>query len=120
MARATVSRRALRPTRPRASASSAATLESIVETAFDSPAALNAGDAGSHAAERLFEAPGTFSGCAWATAKPSATISARPNAKLTHLRAMRLCYAGLRAEAIGNADEKSLIRPCRARPIRAR
>jgi hypothetical protein len=67
---------------------SAAKVESIVETTFDSLVALNAGDAGSHGVEKPVEPPGAFSGCACAIAKQSATISAKPNARLAHLRPM--------------------------------
>jgi hypothetical protein len=71
-----------------APAFSVAKVESIVETTFDSLVALNAGDAGTHGVAKLVEPPGPFSGCACAIAKPSATTSTRPNAKLAHLRIM--------------------------------
>jgi hypothetical protein len=73
-----------------ASAFSAAQVESIVETAFNSLAALNTGDAGSHGVEKPVEAPGVFSACVCAIAKPSATMSAKANATLAHLRTMDL------------------------------
>ena len=92
VARATVSTQYLRTTPPGPSAFSAAQVESIVETAFDSLAALNAGDAGSHGVEKPVESPGIFTACSCAIAKPSATISATPNAKLAHLRTMRQSY----------------------------
>ena len=43
-------------------------------------------------------------------------MSARPNAKLAHLRTMDRSYTRLRARAIRSADD---IRRCRARPCRA-
>jgi hypothetical protein len=78
----------LRLTPAGASAFSAAQVESIVETACDSPEALNAGDAGSHGAEKPVNAPGFFSACARAIPKPSATMRAKANAALAHLRTM--------------------------------
>ena len=75
-----------------APAFSAGEFESIVETTFNALVALNAGDAGSHGVEKPVEPPWAFSGCACAIAKPSATISARPNAKLAHLRTMGQSY----------------------------
>ena len=67
---------------------SAAKVESIVETTFDSLVVLNAGDVGKHGVEKPVEPPGTLSGCACAIAKPSAAMSAKPNAKLANLRTM--------------------------------
>jgi hypothetical protein len=74
------------------SARSAAKVKSIVETAFDSHAALNMGDAGTHGMEKPAEVPGTFSGCAYAIATPSAKMSTKPNAKVAHLRTMQRSY----------------------------
>ena len=76
-----------------ASAFSAAQVESIGETAFNSLATLNTSDAGSHGTEKLVGAPGVFRVCACAIAKPSAMMSAKPNAKLAHLRTMDPVYA---------------------------
>src|SRR5207249_9698278 len=72
IARATVPKRALRITPAGASPFSAWKVESILDTAFDSSAALKAGDAGSHGAENLKEASGNLCACACAIAKPSA------------------------------------------------
>jgi hypothetical protein len=105
IARATVSTQDLRTTPADASAFSAAQVESIVETAFNSLAALNTGDAGAHGAEKSVEAPGVFSGCACAIAKPSATMSVKPNATPAHLRTMNISYTRLRAHAIGSTSE---------------
>jgi len=109
IARATVSTQDLRATPAGASAFSAAQVESILETAFDSLAAWNARDAGSHGEEKPVEGPGVFSACACAIAKPSATMSATPNAKFAHLRTMSLSYIRLRAPAIRGANEKTSI-----------
>ena len=87
-------------TRAGAPAFSAAKVESNVETTFDSLVALNAGDAGSHGVEKPVEAAGAFSGCAWVIAKPSATISASPNATLAHLRTMDRSYTRMHERAI--------------------
>ena len=81
IAPATVSRRDLRTTSAGATAFSAAKVELVVETAFDLPVALNAGNTGSHGAEKSVEAPRTLSACACAIVKPSATMSAKPKAK---------------------------------------
>ena len=84
IARATVPKRAVRMRPAAASPFSAWKVESIVDTAFNWSAALNAGDAGSHGAEKLMEASGNLCACACAIAKPSA----RARAKLAHVRTM--------------------------------
>ena len=55
------------------------------------PAALNAGDAGSHGAENS-DVPGAFSACAWATAMPTATNSSKPSANAALFRSMDRVY----------------------------
>ena len=60
IAPATVSTRYLRATSAGATTLSAAKVEAIVETAFDLLVALNAGNTGSHGAEKSGEAPGTL------------------------------------------------------------
>jgi hypothetical protein len=82
------------------SAVSAANVESIVETTFDSPVAWNAGDAGWHGVEKPMEPLGSFSGCACDIAKPSTTRSESPNAKLAHLPTMDRSYIQPPARAI--------------------
>ena len=119
IARATVPKRALRITPAGASPFSAWKVESILETAFDWSAALNAGDAGSHGAENLMEASGNLCACAYAIAKPSAMMTGRAKAKLAHLRTMHRYYTRLRVRAIRRADEETLIRRCRARSYAA-
>jgi hypothetical protein len=74
-------------------------VESIVESTFDSLVALNAGDAGSHGVEKPVKPPGAFSGRACAITKPSATISASPNANLAHLRTMDRSYTRMHERA---------------------
>ena len=106
---------ALRITPAGASPFSAWKVESILETAFDWSAALNAGDAGSHGAENLKEASGNLFACACAIAKPSAMMSGRAKAKLAHLRTMHRYYTRLRVRAIRRADEETLISRRRAR-----
>src|SRR5262245_20090551 len=49
------------------------------------------------------ELPGAFSGCACAIAKPSAKMSAQPNAKLANLRTMARSYTSPTARAIRSA-----------------
>ena len=71
-----------------------------VETRFDSLAAWNAGDAGSHGVEKRVEASGAFKQCACAMARPNATISASPNAKPAHLRTMARSYTRMHERAI--------------------
>ncbi len=105
IARETVSTRDPAMTQPGVSAFSAAKVESIVDTTFDSLAALNAGDVGKHGVEKPMEPPGAFSGYACAVAKPSATMSAKPSAKLANLRTMARSYTRQRARTIRSADE---------------
>ena len=89
-----------------APALSAVKIESTVESTFDSLVALQAGDAGSHGVEKPVEPPGALSGCACAIAKPSATISAKPSAKLTHLRTMNRSYTRPQGRAIQVVPER--------------
>src|SRR5437762_7289633 len=106
IALATVPKRALRITPADASPFSAWKVESILETAFDWSAALNAGDAGSHGAENLMETSGNLCACACAIAKPSAMMSGRAKAKLADLRTMHRCYTRLRVRAIRVVSER--------------
>jgi len=78
--------------RPGASGFAAASAESNVNIASDSPEALSARDAGSHGVEKPEEPPGAFKGCACTKAKQSATTSEKPNAKLADLRSMARSY----------------------------
>jgi hypothetical protein len=100
----TISRQYLRATLAGATALSATKVEAIVETAFDLPGAMNTGNTGSHGAEKSGEAAGTFSACACAIVKPSATISVKPNAKVAHLRTMDRAYTRVRRRAIRNVN----------------
>ena len=99
MGRATTSTEVRLPAPADTSAFSAAKVESVVEAAFNSLAAANKVDAGSHGAEKPMEAPGDFSACACAIAKPSATMRANPKAMLRHLRSTKPSYT----HAVGNA-----------------
>jgi hypothetical protein len=69
-----------------AGALATAKVEWHVETTGGSLVDLNAGIAGSHGVEKPAEPPGALSGCACVIATPIATISAKANAKLAHLR----------------------------------
>jgi hypothetical protein len=104
IARATLSTRFLRTTPAGAPGFAAEKVEWIVETAFDAPAALKAGGAGSHRAEKPVAAPGPLRARACANAKPSATTSAKPNAKRAHLRTMEGFYTRMPAHV--NARRK--------------
>ena len=88
----TASTRDARATPAGTAAWAVAEAESNVETAGDSPAALSAGNAGSHGVEKPAEAPGALSGRVCVIAKLSATTSARPNAKFAHLRTINRWY----------------------------
>ena len=92
IARATASTEILLPASADTSAFSAAQVESAVEAAFNSLAAANKVDAGSHGAEKPMEAPGDFSACACAIVKPSATMRAKPKAMPRHLRSTKPSY----------------------------
>ncbi len=83
-----------------ASPFSAWKVESILETALDWPAALNAGDAGSHGAENQMEASGNLFARVCAIAKPSAMMSGTAKAKPAHFRSMHQCYIRVRVRAI--------------------
>ena len=83
-----------------AAALSTTKVESAVDTTFASLAAFNAGDAGSHGVEKPPKLAGVFSECACTIDRPSATMSAKPNAKLAHLRIMVRSYTRRHVGAI--------------------
>src|SRR5262249_28383772 len=62
-------------------------------------APLNVAGAGAHGAKKSIERE-TFNGCAWSIGNPSATMSARANAKLAYFRVMDQFYACLCAHPI--------------------
>lgn len=107
IARATASKSDVHTTPPATSVFLAAKVDSIGKTAFDSPAALKAGDAGSHGVEKQMAAPWIFSGFARDMAKPSAAMITKAKATLAHLRTMDRWYTRLRSHAIRSADEKT-------------